>query len=90
MKSSPELRQEAWRWIEAVTNTVSKEESRQLMARAFELAQMAALRSALVIEFRLNGKPPNFLSDFDYVPPNIGLAPLSLKLSLAGFVPEKL
>ena len=42
MKSSPELRQEAWRYIEAVTNSMSKEESRQLMARAFELAQMAA------------------------------------------------
>ena len=42
MKSSPELRQEAWRYIEAVTNSMSKEESRQLMARAFELAQMVA------------------------------------------------
>jgi hypothetical protein len=42
MNSSPELRKEAWRYIEAITNSMSKEESRQLMARAFELAQMAA------------------------------------------------
>jgi hypothetical protein len=47
------------------------------------------LRGLSVIGLGPNGQPPNFLSDFGYVLPEIRLAPLSLNLSLAGFLPEK-